>query len=318
MLHDEQMASTSDLISLARELGAALEGEPDENVPDALPRLAGILASETDTQVVAETVTALGQAWDPQAAQLILDHVRVDHPDTEVRLAVAQCLPNGVEDDTPCRDAVIEALITLTSDENSDVRNWACFGLGQVDAASPEVKDALAARLTDPDDDTRCEALLALAKTGDSRAGAVLQQRLVFDPDDVLFRLELLAAAELADPNLHPLLLRLSEEWAGDDDEFMPALAFATSRCHPGAKAQATKVERELVARVNTLLAAQGLTATTVGDYPRTALTFHGVEDSTPLIVFDAIWRDEDPWDYPLEQEAQSYVFSYADKTEDY
>ena len=50
MLHDEQMASTSDLISLARELGAALEGEPDENVPDALPRLAGILASETDTR----------------------------------------------------------------------------------------------------------------------------------------------------------------------------------------------------------------------------------------------------------------------------
>ncbi|MEO8108375.1 MAG: HEAT repeat domain-containing protein, partial [Actinomycetes bacterium] len=186
----------------------------------------------------------------------------------------------------PCRDSVIEALITLTNDENSDVRNWACFGLGQVDAASPEVKDALAARLT--------------------------------DPDDVTFRLELLAAAELADPNLHPLLLRLSQEWAGDDDELMPALAFATSRCHPDAKAQATRVERELVARVNTLLAAQGLTATTVGDYPRTALTFHGVEDSTPLIVFDAIWRDEDPWDYPLEQMAGSYVLSHEDETEDY
>jgi hypothetical protein len=72
------------------------------------------------------------------------------------------------------------------------------------------------------------------------------------------------------------------------------------------------------VARVNTLLAGQGLTATTVGDYPRTALTFHGVEDSIPLIVFDAIWREEDPWAYPLELEAQSFVFSYADETEDY
>lgn len=100
MLHDEQMGSNSDLISLVRELGAALEGEPDENVPDALPRLAGILASETDATVVAETGTALGQAWDPQAAQFFLDHVRVDHTSTEVRLAVAQCLPNGVEDDT--------------------------------------------------------------------------------------------------------------------------------------------------------------------------------------------------------------------------
>ena len=316
VLHDEQMASTSDLISLVRELGAALEGEPDENVPDALPRLAGILASETDPRVVAETVTALGQAWDPIAAQLILDHVRFDHPNTEVRLAVAQCLPNGVEDDTPCRDVVIEALITLTSDESSDVRDWACFGLGQVDAASPEAKDALAARLTDPDDDTRCEALLALAKTGDPRAGAALQQRLVFDPDEVLFLLELLAAAELADSNLHPLLVRLSEEWAGDDDEFMRALAVATSRCRPGAKAKATKVERELVARVNTLLAGQGLTATTVGDYPRTGLTIHGVEQRDSDLL-DEIWTERDPWDYPLEQEAQSFAQFYAIETEE-
>ena len=68
MLHDEQMASTSDLVSLARELGAALEGDPDENVPDALPRLAEILASETDAQVVTATVAALCQTWDQQAA----------------------------------------------------------------------------------------------------------------------------------------------------------------------------------------------------------------------------------------------------------
>jgi len=310
------MAKTSYLISLARELGAAVEGKP-ENVLGALPRLAGILAAETDAQVVIETVAALGQAWDEQAAQLILDNVRLDHPNAGVRVAVAQSLPNGLEEDSPMRDAVIEALITLSRDESSDVRNWACFGLGQVEAASPEAKDALAAMLTDPHDDTRCEALLALAKTGDSRAGTALQQRLVSDPD-VLFRLELLAAAELADPNLHPLLLRLSQEWAGDDDEFTPALAFATSRCRPEAKAQATKVEGELVVRVNTLLAAQSVTATTVGDYPRTALTFHSVENLTSLIVFDAIWSDEDPWAYPLEQMAQSYVFSYANETEEH
>jgi HEAT repeats len=317
LLHDEQMTTTSDLISLARELGDAVNGQP-ENVPGALPRLAGILTSETNAQVVTETVGALGQAWDPRAAQLILDHVGVDHPDAAVRLAVAQSLSNGVERDVACRDGVIQALITLTSDDNSDVRDWACFGLGQVDAASPAAKDALAARLTDPDDDTRCEALVALAKTGDSRAGTALQQRLVYDSDEVIFRLELLAAAELADPNLHPRLLRLGQEWAGDDDEFTRALAFATSRCRPEAKAQATKVERELVARVNTLLAGQGLNATAVGDYPRTALTFHSVEDSTPLIVFDAIWRDEDPWDYPLEQMAGSYVLSYANETEEH
>jgi hypothetical protein len=310
-----EMATTSELVSLARKLGEAVEGQP-ENVPDALSRLKEILIGESDAQVVAETVIALGRAWDPKAAQLILDHVRIDHPDTLVRLAVAGALPDGIEGDTDCRDAVIEALITLSSDESSAVRDWACFGLGQVSAASPAAKDALAARLTDSDDDTRCEALLALAKTGDTRAGTALQQRLTGTSDEVTFLLEVRAAAELADPALHPLLLALSQDWAGDDDEFTHVLDFATSRCRPEAKAQALKVERELEARVSSLLAAQDLTATTVGGYPRTALTFHRLEDSTPLIVFDAIWSDEDPWGYPLEREASSFVSSYANDTE--
>ena len=126
---------------------------------------------------------------------------------------------------------------------------------------------------------------------------------------------EVLAAAELADPTRHPLLLELSQEWEGDDDEFTPILALATSRCRPDSKAQALMVERELLARVNTLLAAQGLTATTVGNYPRTALTFHRVKDKTPPVVTDAIWWNEDPWAYPLEQMAQSYVLTYVADT---
>jgi len=85
-------------------------------------------------------------------------------------------------------------------------------------------------------------------------------------------------------------------------------VAFATSRCRPGVEAQATKVERALVARVNTLLAAQGLTATLVGHYPHTALTVHGVTSQDPAVLGE-IWTENDPWDYPLEQEAQSHAW---------
>jgi hypothetical protein len=221
-----------------------------------------------------------------------------------------------VNNDAPCRDQVIEALVTLTRDENSDVRDWACFGLGQTDADSQAAKDALATRLADSDDDTRCEALLALAKTGDSRAATALQDRLAGDPAD-LFLLEVRAAGELADPALHPLLLQVSQEWAGHDDEFTPVLAFATRRCRPEARVQAINVERELVARVNMLLTAQGLTVTLVGDYPRSALTFQGVEDPASPAVHDAIWADADPWGYPLEQRARSFVLSYANESAD-
>jgi hypothetical protein len=157
-----------------------------------------------------------------------------------------------------------------------------------------------------------------VAKTGDSRVGTALQQRLTGPPKTWPSCWRCAPPPSRPTPPCTPLLLHLSQDWAGDDDEFMPLLAFATSRCRPEAKAQALKVERELVAIVNSLLAAQGLTPTTVGDYPRTALTFHRLEDSTPLIVFDAIWSDEDPWDYPLEQMARSFVFSYVNDTEDY
>jgi len=286
------MATPSELVALARELGASVEGKP-ENVPDALPRLSEILASETESQVVAATVNALGQACDQQAAELILNLVRVDHPNADVRLAIAMAVPNGVEGDSPCRDAVIEALITLSRDDSSDVRDWACFGLGQKEASSPAAKDALAARIADSDDDTRCEALLALAKTGDPRVLPALQQRFSGDFDD-LYRLEVDAAAELADPELYPFLVRVSQAWAGDDDEFTPDLAFAMSRCHPQAGAQAHSVELELVARVNILLAEQSLTVTSVGSYPDTALTLHGTQDPTPPVILDEIWDDEE------------------------
>jgi hypothetical protein len=77
---------------LALELGAAVNGQP-ENVPSALPRLAEILANETDAQVVTETVAALGHAWDHQAGQLILDHVRLDHTNADVRSPLSGLCP---------------------------------------------------------------------------------------------------------------------------------------------------------------------------------------------------------------------------------
>lgn len=158
--------------------------------------------------------------------------------------------------------------------------------------------------------------MFALAKTGDSRAVASLQLRLAADAEDV-FLLEIRSAAEIADPQLHPLLVSLGQDWVGDDDDFTPALAFATSRCRPEAKAQAAMVESKLVARVNTLLAGRGLTVTLVGDYPHTALTFHRVEDPSSPVVLDAIWTEDEPWGYPLEQMAQSFVMSYANDTGD-
>ena len=59
MSHDGLMATTADRLALARELDEVVNGFP-ENVPDALPQLADIIASETNANVIREVVVALG------------------------------------------------------------------------------------------------------------------------------------------------------------------------------------------------------------------------------------------------------------------
>ena len=66
---------------------------------------------------------------------------------------------------------VLQTLIGLSGDSEDDVRDWATFALGTLaDADEPELRDALAARLDDPDEATRLEAVHGLAVRGDPRA----------------------------------------------------------------------------------------------------------------------------------------------------
>ncbi|OYV95779.1 MAG: hypothetical protein B7Z73_01935 [Planctomycetia bacterium 21-64-5] len=78
--------------------------------------------------------------------------------------------------------AAIECLIRLSRDSDSDVRDWATFGLGsQCDLDTPQIRDALAARLDDTDDDTRHEAIVGLARRQDRRAIAAVGRELSSD-----------------------------------------------------------------------------------------------------------------------------------------
>jgi len=68
-------------------------------------------------------------------------------------------------------DLAVETLIELSQDEEAHVRDWATLGLArQIERDTLELRDALLARLGDPDEDTRAEALAGLAERGDERA----------------------------------------------------------------------------------------------------------------------------------------------------
>jgi HEAT repeat protein len=64
-------------------------------------------------------------------------------------------------------------LAKLTADEDEEVRDWATFGLGVLgDIDTVEIREALAARLSDANDDAREEAVVGLAKPSVSLTNA--------------------------------------------------------------------------------------------------------------------------------------------------
>jgi hypothetical protein len=78
-------------------------------------------------------------------------------------------------------ESAIPALIQLSRDKESDVRDWATFGLGLLFNHSvdrEDIRSAMVDRLTDQDEDTRGEALAGLVQYLDSRAIPALLEEL--------------------------------------------------------------------------------------------------------------------------------------------
>jgi hypothetical protein len=166
-----------------------------------------MLMEERSPRVIARIGEAFVDLHHADAAIELMYPFR-DHPSEEVRGAVVQALLGRQE------DRAIAALIELSRDERPSVRNWATFGLGdqlgEPDDESfvdrPDLREALAARLTDPDEETRAEAVLGLALRKDPRALAAVEVELRRGP---AFSHYIEAAYFLADPALVPGLRRL-------------------------------------------------------------------------------------------------------------
>lgn len=173
--------------------------------------LMGLLRRETEPGVLQSVGFALGHLRELRALdELIrLSH----HPIPEVRHGAVHGL-------APLESPrVIEALIRLSADEDRDVRDWAVFGLGTLreEADTPELRDALAARLGDEDAGTFGEAVVGLANRKDPRALEPTRAALSGDTVNV-YALE--AAGALGDPSLFPLLVAIRDSGKEADTYF--------------------------------------------------------------------------------------------------
>ena len=169
-------------------------------------RLTALLDDDA-TQVVSAALTAMGHLGVGKTAKVC---TLANHSEADIRYSVAYCL--GTRADEQSR----ATLITLSGDEDHEVRDWATFGLGTLcDNNSPAIRDALAARLTDKDEDTRCEAMVGLASRNDQRATEAVQNELQNDPVN---RLAIEAAGLLRGPQFTARLEELLAENPDDTD----------------------------------------------------------------------------------------------------
>ena len=151
------------LCPMERRLGADILGQlgcPDRSFPKECPQiLLGMLEREEDHRVLDAILVALSHHRAPEAIGPASRFRH--HADPEVRLGVVFALM-GYEN-----QEAHGVLIELTRDADAQVRDWATFALGtQCETDTPAIRDALADRLADTDDETRCEALVGLARRG--------------------------------------------------------------------------------------------------------------------------------------------------------
>lgn len=122
-----------------------------------------ILSQASDASLLTSAIHAIGHRRDAGIVDAVLPFAT--HENANVRYAVASSL-GACED-----DEAIQALITLSRDSDYDVRNWATFGIGTLtERDTPEIRDALAARLDEEGEEAHGEALVGLVTRRDPRA----------------------------------------------------------------------------------------------------------------------------------------------------
>ncbi|GGO75121.1 ankyrin repeat domain-containing protein [Nonomuraea cavernae] len=157
-----------------------------------LPLLRKMATTEGNPQVLRSVLAALGHQGDPRALPDVLDIIqRPGHKRTMTdAIALADVLP-------PDHAEGLALLISMTEDTDDEVRDWATSGLASVAADTPEIRQALAARLDDADLRTVAEATRGLAERGDARAAHGVKRVLADSDDDYARELVTEASAKL-------------------------------------------------------------------------------------------------------------------------
>lgn len=182
------------------------------------------LLEDPDPSVVQAAAFGLGDRADERAVPHLIR--LAGHESSQIRLGIVFGL-TGQE--VP---EAIKTLIRMSADPDEGVRDWATFGIGsQIDADTPEIREALYIRLSDEDPVTRGEALVGLANRRDPRVAPALLK--AWEQNDETGILSIEAAETMGDPLLLPQLEKFlaTMDWSEDDSYFRNQLLRAIAAC---------------------------------------------------------------------------------------
>ena len=161
-------AAGCDLLGHASNQNEAIRAE-------AASALVALAEREGEGCVLWSLVRAVEMTYDRRAVPVLV--ALAGHSDAEVRQQVAGSfagVATGLLDGPDIR-----TLISLTCDQDPEVRNWATFTLGfQAEVDSPAIRAALWERTTDANADVREEGIRGLARRHDLRAVPLLAELL--------------------------------------------------------------------------------------------------------------------------------------------
>jgi HEAT repeat protein len=188
-----------------RQLGCFVLGDDTEPRRrfnrEALDQLHLMLKTETNPTVLYAILYGIRGAQDRDNARGVRRIAALrDHDSEKVRYGVIEALIH--HDDRTS----VATLIHLTRDKSAHIRDWATFGLGSMtELDTPALRNSLTQRLTDEDCNTRCEALVGLARRKDPRVkDAIIRELSLAAPTTLAFE----AAADFEDKSLLPLIDR--------------------------------------------------------------------------------------------------------------
>jgi HEAT repeat protein len=198
-------------------LGQVSDPNQEEYVKltDGVPTLLHLLETDPDAEVRGSAACALGHHDAVEATPLLCQLVAASS--SAARFNFAWALGSFGEaswDRMPhYKELAQGALLTLTHDEDEEVRDWAVFGLHQGDHDTPAVRARFWESLNDDNPDVRGEAASGLAKFGDR---TLIPRLIELLEHDVLSPIYFEAAEVLGDPTLLPAVLVAEQRWRDD------------------------------------------------------------------------------------------------------